>query len=76
MTRRRAAAVRWIFAALAGAAGVPGFAPFRIAPLPIVALAVLFALWAGGVLRRDEPGDIETVTPRAAAAAVFALVLG
>jgi len=76
MTRRRAAAVRWIVAALAGAASVAGFAPFRIAPLPIVALSVLFALWAGTGLRRDEPNAAAALAPRAAAATGFAFGLG
>ncbi|MEQ1556268.1 MAG: apolipoprotein N-acyltransferase, partial [Gallionella sp.] len=35
----------YFIALLAGAAGVLGFAPFGWYPLPILALAVLFALW-------------------------------
>jgi apolipoprotein N-acyltransferase len=76
MTRRRVAALRWIVAALAGAACVPGFAPFRVAPLPVVALAVLFALWSGYLLRDDERAAAAPPGPRATAATGFAFGLG
>ena len=49
-------------AAAAGAATVFGFAPFGVAFLPVLTLAVLFALW-------------QTATPRAAAAQGFAFGL-
>jgi apolipoprotein N-acyltransferase len=49
-------------AAVAGAATVFGFAPFGVAFLPVLTLAVLFALW-------------QTATPRAAAAQGFAFGL-
>jgi apolipoprotein N-acyltransferase len=53
-----------VVALLAGAATVPGFAPFELFPLPILTLAVLFHLW-----RR-------AASPRAAAALGFAWGLG
>ena len=57
MTSSRAPAL--VAAALAGALTVLGFAPFGVAPLPALTLAVLFALW-------------HRATPRAAAARGFA----
>ncbi|MEO5764143.1 MAG: apolipoprotein N-acyltransferase [Casimicrobiaceae bacterium] len=50
-------------AAAAGAITVLGFAPFGVAPLPVVTLAVLFALW-------------QDAAPRAAAAQGFAFGVG
>ena len=52
------------WALLAGLSCVAGFAPFGIFPIPVLALAVLFALWC----RAD--------TPRAAAHLGFAFGLG
>src|SRR5262245_45650013 len=62
MTFARAAALA--SAALAGAATVLGFAPFGVAALPIVTLAVLFAQWR------------HAASPRDAAATGFAFGLG
>jgi apolipoprotein N-acyltransferase len=55
---------KFVLALLAGAVCVPGFAPLGIFPLPVLALAVLFAL----MHRADSP--------RAAAWAGFAFGLG
>ena len=60
MTRARALPLA--AAAAAGAATVFGFAPFGVAFLPVLTLALLFALW-------------QTATPRAAAAQGFAFGL-
>jgi apolipoprotein N-acyltransferase len=54
----------FVWALLAGASCVFGFAPFRMFPVPVIALAILFALWQ----RAD--------TPRAAAWIGFAFGLG
>jgi apolipoprotein N-acyltransferase len=40
-------------AALAGAATVPGFAPFYLFPLPIATIALLIVLWRRAASRRD-----------------------
>ena len=55
---------RFLFAVLAGALTVAGFAPFGVALLPIVTLAGLFVLW------RDA------VTPKRAAGLGFAFGAG
>jgi apolipoprotein N-acyltransferase len=64
MTSRQSGAVAALAAAALGALSVLGFAPFRIATIPIGALALLFALW------RFAP------TVRRAAALGFAFGLG
>jgi apolipoprotein N-acyltransferase len=64
MTARVPAVARWLAAATLGAVSVFGFAPYGIAPLPIVTLACLFLLW------RAAP------RPRSAAATGFAYGLG
>lgn len=79
MTRRQAAALRWFVAALVGAGSVPGFAPFRIAALPIIALAVLFLMWRGEGLASVPsaiPAGAGMLMPRSAAAVGFAFGLG
>ena len=42
-----------LLAALAGAATVPGFAPFYLFPLPVATLALLIVLWQRAASRRD-----------------------
>jgi apolipoprotein N-acyltransferase len=54
----------FVWALLAGASCVFGFAPFRMFPVPVIALAILFALWQ------------RAATPRAAAWIGFAFGLG
>ncbi len=56
--------LRVAFALVAGAAAVFGFAPFGAAPLPAVALALLFLLWQ------------DAASPRGAARLGFAFGLG
>ena len=66
LKNRHVRAFVWTFvwALLAGAICVFGFAPFRIFPVPVIALAILFALWQ------------RAATPRAAAWIGFAFGLG
>lgn len=59
-----ARALAWALAAAAGALSVFGYAPFGVPALPLVALAILFALWNAAP------------SPRAAAAQGFAFGLG
>src|SRR5258708_6678365 len=62
--RQSSALPRWIAAAILGAISVFGCAPFRLAFLPLLPLALLFMFW------RDAG------SPRAAAATGFAFGLG
>ncbi|MEO7762423.1 MAG: apolipoprotein N-acyltransferase, partial [Casimicrobiaceae bacterium] len=47
MTARVAVLARYVAAAILGAASVLGFAPYRLAVIPLLALALLFLLWRG-----------------------------
>ena len=49
-------------AALAGVATVFGFAPFAVAALPIVTLALLFAQWQHAATPRDALVRLETLS--------------
>jgi len=56
MTPRQVALWRGLAAVLVGAVSVLGFAPFRIAIVPIAALAALFLLWRTAATARAAAG--------------------
>ena len=49
------------FALAAGVATVFGFAPFGVAPLPVLSLAVLFALWRDAFRRTGGNHGADTI---------------